>query len=220
MLGHTFLFAGPTLTRARKMTELDLAGVEILPPVARGDVAALVARKPAGTIVLVDGVFHKRLAVGHAEIRDAIAAGWTIWGVSSMGAIRAREMANLGVRGFGAVYEAFCVPGRDLRDDEVTLLHGPGPDYVELSEPLFHLRAALEAFVARGDLRSIDEAAITDTLAKCYFGDRTLLHFATLVASRNRGFDPLIEFDEYRVKSLDLIRFAEAVLVSSGGGKR
>ena len=42
-----------------------------------------------------------------------------------MGAIRAREMAHLGMRGFGRVFERF-VAEDDFQDDEVALLvvHG------------------------------------------------------------------------------------------------
>ncbi|WP_425300876.1 TfuA-like protein, partial [Nocardia wallacei] len=33
------------------------------------------------------------------EIREALEAGWSVWGLSSMGAIRAAEMRLLGMRG-------------------------------------------------------------------------------------------------------------------------
>lgn len=218
MLDRPLLFAGPTLTRARKMTELGLHEVEVLPPAGRGDIAAVVARRPPGTMVIVDGVFHKRLAVGHAEIRDALSAGWTVWGVASMGAIRAREMRELGMRGFGAVYDAFCAAGRDMRDDEVSLLHGPGPEYSEMSEPLVHLRAALAAYVDEGAIEAAHATAVLEELAVMYFGDRTLACFGALLARHRCPVDPTRDFDRFRVKSLDLIRFCTAVLASGRGG--
>src|SRR5438094_645965 len=96
-MADVFLFAGPTLARARAIRpELDLGGVHELPPAQRGDVPRLVREHATpGVIAIVDGKFHQVLAVGHMEIRNAIAAGWTVWGMSSLGAIRAREMHHL-----------------------------------------------------------------------------------------------------------------------------
>jgi hypothetical protein len=211
---HAVIFAGPTLVRARAIAALPLAGVEVLPPVARGDLPRLVAGRSAATVAIVDGVFHARLALGHAEVRDALAAGWTVWGLSSLGAIRACEMQHLGMRGFGDVYRRFVADG--LRDDEVTLLHGPGPEFRELSEPLVHLRAALDAFVARGDLDAAYGAEIASELAGMYFGERTLERFADLVSARAaRPFDVLAGFDTHRIKCHDLHRFAAEVLMET-----
>jgi hypothetical protein len=139
-----FLFAGPTLARSPHARVL-VRGVSVRSPVKRGDVERLVEAYPAsrgrpGVIVLADGLFHDTLAVGHAELRAALRAGWRLWGLSSMGAIRAHEMAPLGMRGFGRVYERFQAEP-DFQDDEVALLHGPAPEYRTLSEPLVHLRA-------------------------------------------------------------------------------
>jgi hypothetical protein len=203
------MFAGPTLARARRIDPaLSLHGFEIRSPAKRGDVATLVAHVPAGTIVLVDGLFHQNLAVGHVEIRDALAAGWRVWGLASMGAIRAREMSHLGMHGFGRVFEMFCSPDKDFRDDEVVLLHAPGPGYAELSEPLVHLRIALADFATRALLSDAVAGAITDQLAGMYFGDRTLRRFGELVAqAAGPGFDPLADFDAHRIKSHDLLAF-------------
>ena len=118
----------------------DLA-LQVRPPAKRGDVAAVTRTRRPGVLVLVDGVFQNALSVGHAELREALNLGWEVWGLSSMGAIRAREMHVLGMRGWGRVFETFMAPG-DFQDDEVALLHGAEKPYVALSEPLIHLRAA------------------------------------------------------------------------------
>ena len=130
------VYAGPTLHRARAMSPLQLDGLVVLPPVARGDVdRAVRAAAAPGVLVVVDGVFHlSSLAVGHLELRDALAAGWTVWGLSSMGAIRAAELEGEGMRGFGRAFARYR-DDPDFRDDEVALLHEPTPPYRELSEP-------------------------------------------------------------------------------------
>ncbi len=97
-------------------------------------------------MAIVDGQFLRCLSVGHAEIRLAIAKSWQVWGLSSMGAIRACEMKHLGMRGYGEVYQWYC---RDecFRDDEVALMHRPNPPYDAVSEPLIHIRVWLQELV-------------------------------------------------------------------------
>jgi hypothetical protein len=73
------MFLGPTLAtlpaRARSLCRAN--GFQIRRPVRRGDIDQLLAsRKTRGLIVIVDGVFHDTLAVGHAEIREALRRGW------------------------------------------------------------------------------------------------------------------------------------------------
>lgn len=208
----TLLFAGPTLSRAQKIDpDLSLAGITLLPPVTRGDLFAMDLH-PTGVCVLVDGLFHQSLAVGHAEVRRLLRAGWQVWGLSSMGAIRAREMCHLGVRGFGRVFERFCQTGVDFRDDEVALLHDSAPSYRELSEPLCHLRRAVEVLVMEGRLAPMHGARIIEDLAERWFGDRTLARFLELLSaySGDGKIDPaaiLSRFDEFRLKAWDLLDF-------------
>jgi hypothetical protein len=216
-VSETILFAGPTLARAQTMTPAEimrarLTGVRLAPPVKRGDLPACVAATAPGTLVLVDGLFHAALAVGHAEIRDALAAGWQVWGLSSMGAIRAREMQHLGMRGFGQVFALYCQPDVDFRDDEVTLLHEGRPPWRELSEPLVHLRAALTALQARQLISTDAVAAILDELMQLWFGDRTLpwlLQRLTALVPPEELTRLVQDFDRYRLKSLDLLRFLD-----------
>ncbi len=164
-------------------------------------------------VILVDGVFHDSLAVGHAEIREALARGWSVWGLSSMGAIRAREMSHLGMRGWGRVYQRFC-QGDDFQDDEVALLHEAAPPYRAVSEPLFHLREALAHLARVGLVSDEDAKALVDDLKSRWYGERTirgtiesLVRRVPVVASAIRR--ELTAFDRFRTKTLDLERFLE-----------
>jgi hypothetical protein len=206
------LFAGPTLSRLQRFSAPDLGGLEVRAPVRRGDIESLCrSRREPGVAIIVDGVFHLgQLSVGHHEIRRALEGGWSVWGLSSMGAIRAAEMASLGMRGFGRVFARY----RDdphFRDDEVTLLHEPVAPYRELSEPLVHQREALSHLSARGDLSPAAEAAILSGLMDRWFGERTLhlLRDRLVEAGIGAGAaDALVgSFDRFRRKSLDLEDF-------------
>ncbi len=207
------IFAGPTLAgsgRARAMARQH----RLRPPVKRHDVAKLVeAADEPGVMAIVDGVFHDKLAVGHAEIREAMERGWTVWGLSSMGAIRAREMAALGMRGFGRVFERFLAEG-DFQDDEVALLHEATPPYRAVSEPLVHLRAAIEYLVEASLVSRADASAVVDELKSRWFGERTVRGTIEALArstpaARDAIRRELSDFQRFALKTRDLELFLE-----------
>jgi len=206
---NCLLFAGPTLYGA----DLDFRtrGVTLLPPAGRGDVERIVAGHRPGVLALADGVFHQRLAVGHAELRAALSAGWEVWGLCSMGAIRAYEMRHVGVRGYGRVYRRF-LRHVDFRDDEVALLHEPEPPYRALTEPLVHTRSWLAALVRRRVLSVAEGRRVIERLASAWYGERSLGRVRELVLEHAPGRAAAIEaaladFDRHRLKSRDLADF-------------
>jgi hypothetical protein len=206
---NCFVYAGPSLSQAVRKDELRRDGIAVLPPAARGDIARLVDRRAPSAIVIADGRFHQALPVGHVELRDAIERGWRIWGVSSIGAIRAYELRQLGMRGYGRVYRMFF-RFRDFQDDEVALLHDAEPPYACASEPLVHMRFALHALV-RNKVVPMDAAL--DVLARLkalWFGYRTRALFCSLAVSaahkhkRAVAEAMLAGFHRYCVKQQDL----------------
>jgi hypothetical protein len=203
------MFVGPTLNCGATLAKE--RGVKLLPPVKRGDVERLVSTRRPGVMAIVDGQFHQCLSVGHAEIRLAIAEGWQVWGLSSMGAIRACEMRHMGMRGFGEVYEWFC-RDEDFRDDEVALTHAPSAPYLALSEPLVHIRVWLEELVKLRLLTATHERRLLKELMSLWFGERTLSRVRAmvlaLVPARAKEIDQtLANFDRFRLKSHDLSNF-------------
>jgi hypothetical protein len=219
---EVFVFAGPTLAASARGRSL-ARGLRLRPPVKRGDVAALVARHRApGVLALVDGLFHDALSVGHAEIREAMRRGWRVWGLSSMGAIRAREMAPLGMRGFGRVFARFMEED-DFQDDEVALLHEAAPLYRSFSEPLIHLRAAIEHLREREIVTDRGARAVTRELKARWYGERTLPAAIELLAPHARASaalrQELRDFRRFALKTLDLERFlSERPWMTHGGG--
>jgi len=210
---EVFLFAGPTLAASPRARVL-VRSLRVRPPARRHDVAALVeARARPGVIVLADGLFHDTLAVGHAELRAALRGGWRVWGLSSMGAIRAHEMVTLGMRGFGRVFERFQAEA-DFQDDEVALLHGPAPDYRAMSEPLVHLRAAVDHLVARGLVDEPAARAVVADLKSRWYGDRTRRGAIDALGVRARGGvaavrHELRDFRPFELKTIDLEQFLQ-----------
>ncbi|MFA1540774.1 TfuA-like protein [Actinomadura monticuli] len=188
-------------------------GLTVLPPARRGDIAALLdgPARPPGEIVIVDGRFGDVLAVGHREIIAALRAGWTVWGLSSMGAIRAAELRDHGMRGFGRVYRSFAE--RMIPDDEVAVLHGPAPEYRPLSEALIDLRPFLGHLAGVGVLQPAHAREIADVLAAAWFAERTVNALAVLCGEiAGPETVPLLRAElrslpKYRLKSADLRAF-------------
>lgn len=202
------IFAGPS-TCGLAAALLAYPDFDWRPPVRRGDVDALIDGAPEpGVMVVCDGVFKSAPAVGHAELRRAIDTGWQVWGVSSLGAIRAFELRTHGMRGFGEVYAMFH-RYEDFTDDEMCLLHFPEVPYFSLSEPLVNLRYALERRGPQLGIAPASAAAVIDHLSGLWFGDRTLERMRStmveLAGIAPASADALLHWlTQNRVKTTDL----------------
>lgn len=174
-MAEALLFVGPS---GRGLAPARLAGIDCRPPARRGDIERAIAPwrhhggGPRPAIVLCDGIFASAPAVGHGELCEAIDAGFQVWGVSSIGAIRAHELRREGMHGFGWVYEQFARHA-DFTDDEMCLLHLPGPGYEPLSEPLVNVRHALARRGAALGITPRAANALLRDLGTLWFGDRS-----------------------------------------------
>ena len=136
----SYVFVGPTLASAEVRAA---CGAICLPPVALGDVYRVAQKRPEA-IGIIDGYFDGVPAVWHKEILWAMAEGIHVFGSASMGALRAAELHDFGMRGVGRIFEWYR-DGTLEDDDEVAVLHGPKEaGYVTLSEPMVNIRATLE----------------------------------------------------------------------------
>lgn len=207
---ETLVFAGPSLSDELTSLIEKSENLKLCPPIKRGDLPEILQQGFIGNLVIVDGLFGQSLAVGHAEIRQAIQKGCKVYGLSSMGAIRAYEMRHMGVIGYGKVYERFAKDDlEDFQDDEVTLLHTPAPECMPLSEPLIHFRVCIDDLVNNKVLTAAQGANIITKLKSLYFGDRTMYLFKNLIKDEaNLKFEDIVpDFDQYRIKTSDLKNF-------------
>lgn len=163
---------------------LKQSGFDCRAPAGRGDVTAVVeAIHMPGLLVLVDGVEAPALPVPHAELRAAVAAGWTLWGIAGIGAIRAREMAALGVRGFGVIYEHFLA-GPDFHDDEIMPPHASTTADGNPRVPLVELRHELRALECERRLNCAAAVHVIRSLKRLWYGHRTVRLACSLLGSR------------------------------------
>lgn len=178
------LFTGPTLPPDQVPTGSDL---QVLPPVAHGDVYRIARARPWG-IGIVDGYFEHVPAVWHKEILWAMSQGIHVFGASSMGALRAAELADFGMVGVGRVFEQFR-DGKLVGDDEVALTHlSEAHSYQCTSEALVDMRATLDAATDEGICdRALSERLVA-IIKEQFYPDRTWQ--AVLAAARATQADP------------------------------
>src|SRR5205807_2174388 len=98
------IFAGPSLPPRLRPAEESLIGWR--PPVRQGEFYRAALARPA-VIGVIDGYFEVVPTVWHKEILWAMAQGIYVFGAASIGALRAAELDVFGMRGIGAIYNAF-----------------------------------------------------------------------------------------------------------------
>jgi hypothetical protein len=202
------IFAGPTLDG---LNDACAYSASWHPPIRRNELDRFTRMHPVSVIAIVDGTFHDYPAVGHKEIINAIEQGWEVWGLSSMGAIRAYELRHDGMKGFGRVYSEFCAH-EDFQDDEVTLLHLPEAPYTAVSEPMIHIRIFLNWATDRGLIAAVTAEDIAHQLKSSWFGYRTLGRLCGLIKPHWLGNESdlmalLRDFRRFRQKTTDLQLF-------------
>ncbi|HEV8327543.1 MAG TPA: TfuA-like protein [Nitrospiraceae bacterium] len=161
-----YVFTGPTINHDEARQELDAV---YLPPVSQGDVYRVALRRPFA-IGIIDGYFDRVPAVWHKEILWAMAQGIHVFGASSMGALRAAELAMFGMEGIGWIFQAFR-DGILEDDDEVAIAHKA--DYTPLSEAMVNIRRTLEKAEIEGLVSSSSRLTLTSATKQLYYPDRT-----------------------------------------------
>jgi hypothetical protein len=162
------VFLGPSLDRAAARAILP---ANYYPPVRMGDIYRL-GTCGVRLIVIIDGVFHGTTPVWQREIVSAMRHGITVVGASSMGALRAIELASFGMLGLGTIVEWYR-SGFIEGDDEVALLHADGEyAYRTLSEPLVNMRWNLIRAAEAGVLSVVERDALVAAMQRLDYGRR------------------------------------------------
>jgi hypothetical protein len=140
----TVIFAGPSIHG------LDLSpfgSFEFQAPAAAGDILKA-ARRGAGAIGLIDGVYDNTPSVWHKEVLYALTNGVSVYGAASMGALRAAECAAFGMIGIGSIFEDYA-SGARTSDADVALSHAPAElGFRPITLALVDAEATIEAMAA------------------------------------------------------------------------
>jgi len=213
------IFTGPTLPRAEAAKILD---AEYLPPAAIGDVYKAAQRRP-WAIGIIDGFFESTPSVWHKEVLWAMARGIHVFGASSMGALRAAELAAFGMVGVGAIFEGYR-DGTIEDDDEVAVVHGP-PElgYVQLTEAMVNIRATIGKAIATGVVPPATGAALIEVAKSLYYKNRSYDRVLADASARRLPGDELIRLrawlpkNQINQKRLDAIAMLQAIKEAHAG---
>lgn len=163
------------------------------PPAEAGDVVRAV-RQGARVIGIVDGYFETTRSVWHKEILWALDRGVAVLGASSMGALRAAELAGFGMQGVGWVFEQYH-SGILEDDDEVTLLHGPPETgYMPLTEALVNIRYGLSRAVADGAIGQAAGDAVLRAAKSLNYKERT---FENILENISKDSGDVLDYETF-----------------------
>lgn len=187
------VFSGPTLSPSEIANR---SGWVCLPPARRGDIHRALQLKPR-IIGIVDGFFQGELSIWHKEILWAMSQGVHVFGCSSMGALRAAELHQFGMRGVGQIFESYR-KGELEDDDEVALIHGPQDmDYIGLSEPMVNIRATLNKAVSNGILTSKLASKLCENAKQAYYRERNWEALLTVPRDKKKQTSQIREFKDW-----------------------
>ena len=177
------IFAGPSLPPPTS----PIAGIEWRPPVRQGDLYLAALSRPA-IIGVADGYFEIMPTVWHKEILWAMAQGIHVYGAASIGALRAAELTDFGMKGIGHIYRQFHT-GRLIDDDEVAVLHGPAEiGYVQVTDAMVNVRATIDRALQLGVVEPAFAARLVSIAKSLFYKDRT--YEAILKAATEQGLAP------------------------------
>jgi hypothetical protein len=116
----------------------------LLPGIRRGALIQIYLKYPSiESVIIIDGVFEQQASVTHKEILWALNQGIKVIGLSSMGALRAYELRDYGMLGYGRVFQDY-VEGILDGDDEVAVSYFPASDGVKKTIAMVNIRKTLD----------------------------------------------------------------------------
>ncbi|MGW0491145.1 TfuA-like protein [Streptomyces olivaceus] len=192
------VFVGPTLPGPP--AQLAAPGIRVRPPAGHGDLFDPAIRR-GDTVLLLDGVFHQAPALRHKEILAAMDRAVTVMGAASIGALRAAELAPLGMIGVGRIYDGYT-RGEIVGDDEVAVGQAPDGSFDALTCPLVNLRHLLRLARSAGVIEDERASRLLAAWHAVYYPQRTWS--AVRAVCRRRGED---KFARWLAERLDEDRY-------------
>jgi hypothetical protein len=192
------IFLGPTITIAEANSILPQA--KYLPPVQCGDIIRVLRLQPK-IIAIIDGFFQDTAAVWHKELLLALEKGVKVYGASSMGALRAAELADLGMIGVGQIYTAYR-SGAINDDDEVAVFHRPAEsDYLSVSDAMVNIRATLAEAQSQDIINAETSSALINVAKQQYYKERSLQRALLLLKKNPQYTEALVQFEKWLTSS-------------------
>jgi hypothetical protein len=168
------VYVGPSLDAEQVRERIPEAIIR--PPAKQSDLISDLMEFEPTHVLLIDGEFSQALSVWQKEVVYAlqIPGVKAVYGASSMGALRAADLADFGMVGVGRIFRWYD-EGVITDESEVALLYYQRPDgsYVSATVPLVNIRAALDKAVEMGAVELPTAEAILAYCAKVHWTERT-----------------------------------------------
>lgn len=165
-----YVFLGPTLPVLEAKNILPHANY--VSPAQCGDILKLVRLNPK-IIVIIDGLFESVASIWHKEILYAIQKGILVFGASSMGALRASELAEFGMIGIGKIYEQYK-NSEITDDDEVAISHLSEIDhYRPITLAMVDVRATFDAALKKHIIDDVTYKSMIHIAKNIHYTQRT-----------------------------------------------
>ena len=204
------IFCGPSIcSKEKKQLKSRFGHIEWMPPIKRGDVELALSQN-VKEILIIDGYFENENPIWQRELFKALQEGVTIFGSTSMGALRAAELSEYGMIGIGEIYRMYLT-GEIDGDDEVALCHSDeqiNGEYIETTIPLINLRYALKNLRDKKTIISLEK--VIQKLKLLSFENRSVTIVRNLMNGcgvDNEGTDYVIDSinktGKYNLKRLD-----------------
>lgn len=169
-LNECIIFLGPSLPLT--IARLLLPNALFLPPARCGDMVRALRLQPR-IIGIIDGLFEQAPPIWHKEILLALEEGITVFGASSMGALRAAELAEYGMIGIGKIFHDYHT-GILNDDDEVAILHSAAPEFKPMTDAMVNIRATLQQAVIENIIHINTENELCIIAKNLFYRERTL----------------------------------------------
>jgi hypothetical protein len=187
------VFSGPSLPPSKAPAHPDF---EWRPPVRQGDVYRATQSRPA-LIGIIDGYFETVATVWHKEILWAMAQGIHVYGAASIGALRAAELADFGMRGLGAIFHQLYT-GALADDDEIAVLHGPKEvEYIQVTEAMVNVRATIARALKLGVIARPIATILLGIAKSLFYKDRTYEAILSAATAQGMSRDALRRFADW-----------------------
>ena len=210
MKQHAIIFLGPTLSQEVANQYLE---AEYRSPIKRGDLDTLLPEQQV--IGIIDGLFLQNLSISSKEILRYLERGGTVFGSSSMGALRATELVSFGMKGIGTVYQWYHRGYIDA-DDEVAMIH-TDEDWRPLSEPMVNIRLALKEAQQEDIVTPWEKQFLLRAAKSCYFPERTYPRLLQIAATKLS--DQKVQALQKKFQSARNIKKEDALLLLSAVSK-
>jgi hypothetical protein len=164
------VFLGPTLSISNARRHLDAL---YLTPAGNGDIVRAVIEHSPNAIALIDGVFANSPAVRHKEVLWAMSRGVRVYGASSMGAVRAAELEDYGMVGYGMIFRWYRrTPLADDADVAVAMAPAQLGSF-SLGDALIDIRLTLKKAVLDRIIRRQLQPALESLARSIHYTERS-----------------------------------------------